>query len=107
MKTFISRPILVALVSLLVGAVLGMWLNRSVSRPDEAGSPAAGLRQLDGRINAFRSRNGASAPSSAPGFIQWASLGDDGYLKYLTQLKRIGCPVRTLKDITSQGHARR
>ena len=99
MKTFISRPILVALVSLLVGAVLGMWLNRSVSRPDEAGSPAAGLRQLDGRINAFRSRSGASAPSIAPASIRWASLSDDDYLKYLTELKRIGCPLRTLKDI--------
>jgi hypothetical protein len=76
-----------------------MWLNRSVSRPDEAGSPAAGLRQLDGRIDAFRPRLGASAPSSAPTSIPWASLDDDGYLKYLTELKRIGCPVRTLKDI--------
>ena len=107
MKSSLIRPITIALTALLVGAVLGMWLNRSVSRPDEAGSPAAGLRQLDDRINAFRSRNGASAPSSAPAFIQWASLGDDGYLTYLTELKRIGCPVRTLKDITSQGHARR
>jgi len=70
-----------------------------VSRPDEAGSPAAGLRQLDGRINAFRSRSGASAPSTAPASIRWASLSDDDYLKYLTELKRIGCPVRTLKDI--------
>jgi hypothetical protein len=44
---------------------------------------------------------------TAPASIRWASLSDDDYLKYLTELKRIGCPVRTLKDITSQGHARR
>ena len=99
MKSSLIRPITVALVSLLVGAVLGMWLNRPVSRPDEAGSPAAGLRQWDGRINAFWSRSGASAPSTAPASIRWASLSDDDYLKYLTELKRIGCPVRTLKDI--------
>jgi hypothetical protein len=101
MKTFIPRPVLVALTALLVGAVLGMWLNRSVSRSDEAGSPAAGLRQLDGRFNAFRPRPGASPPSTAPTSIRWASLSDDDYLKYLTELKRIGCPVRTLKDIIS------
>ena len=94
MKSSLIRPITIALVSLLVGAVLGMWLNKSVSRPDEAG-----LRQWDGRINAFRSRSGASAPSTAPASIHWASLGDEDYLKYLTELKRIGCPLRTLKDI--------
>lgn len=37
--------------------------------------------------------------STAPASIRWASLSDDDYLKYLTELKRIGCPVRTLKDI--------
>jgi hypothetical protein len=78
---------------------LGAWLNRPVSHEGGSGSPAAGLRQLDGRIDAFRPRLGASAPSSAPTSIPWASLDDDGYLKYLTELKRIGCPVRTLKDI--------
>lgn len=99
MKSSFIRPILVALASLVLGAVLGIWLNRPVSREGGAGSPAAGLRQLDGRIDAFRSRPGASARASAPTSIPWASLGDDGYLKYLTELKRIGCPVRTLKDI--------
>ena len=99
MKLSLIRPITIALTALLVGAVLGMWLNRSVSRSDVAGSPAAGLRQLDDRINAFRSRPGASAPSTAPASIRWASLSDDDYLKYLTELKRIGCPLRTLKDI--------
>jgi hypothetical protein len=102
MKLSLIRPILIALAALLVGAVLGMWLNRSVSRSDVAGSPAAGLRQLDGRINAFRPRPGASAPSTAPASIRWASLSDDDYLKYLTELKRIGCPLRTLKDIISK-----
>ena len=98
-KATCSPVVFVALASLLLGAVLGVWLNRPVSREGGAGSPAAGLRQLDGRIDAFRSRPGASAPSTAPASIRWASLGDDDYLKYLTELKRIGCPLRTLRVI--------
>jgi hypothetical protein len=102
MKPSLIRPVTIALASLLIGGVLGAWLNRPVSHEGGSGSPAAGLRQLDGRIDAFRPRLGASAPSSAPTSIPWASLDDDGYLKYLTELKRIGCPVRTLKDIISK-----
>jgi hypothetical protein len=99
MKLSLKRLMLVALAPLLVGAVLGVWLNRPVSGEGEAGSPAAGLRQLAGRIEAARARPAGATSSNAPTVIHWASLGDDDYLKYLTELKRIGCPLRTLRVI--------
>ena len=99
MKPSLIRPITIALTSLLVGGVLGVWLNRPVSGEGEAGSPEAGLRQLAGRIEAARAQPAGGTSSNTPTVIRWASLGDDDYLKYLTELKRIGCPLRTLRVI--------
>ena len=78
-------------LNLALGA-LAAWLAQALVRSTDANKPGAEQPDL-----AFENRNSAD-PQPNPKF-SWSALESADYRTYITNLRSIGCPEQTIRDI--------
>ena len=87
----------VAVISLSLNVGVAFWVGR-LRRPPQLGVPAPLTPPLLTALPTPQPVAGSMARTNQPGF-HWRELESADYQAYITNLRRIGCPEQTLRDI--------
>lgn len=97
-----AKPVLV--VSLVANLALGaalLWNSHSAKSTPEPGAPAA-ASNAPARVEVrtkTSSPEAAAAPAAAAQKFDWRLVESEDYRKYIANLRAIGCPEETIRDI--------
>jgi hypothetical protein len=87
----------VAVISLSLNIGVALWVGL-LRRPPQLGVPAPLPPPLSTTLSTTPPALGNAAKTNQPGF-HWRELESADYQAYIANLRRIGCPEQTLRDI--------
>jgi hypothetical protein len=83
-------------LSLFVNLLLAVWVTWLSVRPSKPANPNSPAQPLQGSREIVRLDPGQSQPKTE---FRWSRIESADYRQYINNLKAIGCPQQTIRDI--------
>lgn len=99
MNKTLTLPLSVALNTILAVACIYLLAQRKREQPTTAPAPAPATSETVATAAPARPPAAVSGATPKPGSFDWRSVESEDYRKYIANLRSIGCPEETIRDI--------